>query len=102
MEEVSMDNAVKLAEVDQRARSNTRRIEKLEEVQDEIRSLATSTAVMAQRLGEVENHVDEIKTSVKTLEDKPGNRWEKFVEKLIWLIVGGLIAAALTQAGIIV
>ena len=53
MEEVSMDNAVKLAEVDQRARSNTRRIEKLEEVQDEIRSLATSTAVMAQRLGEV-------------------------------------------------
>lgn len=97
-----MDNAVKLAEVDQRARSNTRRIEKLEEVQDEIRSLATSTAVMAQRLGEVENHVDEIKTSVKTLEDKPGNRWEKFVEKLIWLIVGGVIAAALAQAGIIV
>lgn len=102
MEEKTMDNAVKLAEVDQRARSNTRRIEKLEEVQDEIRSLATSTAVMAQRLGEVENHVDEIKTSVKTLEDKPGNRWEKFVEKLIWLIVGGVIAAALTQAGIIV
>lgn len=97
-----MDNAVKLAEVDQRARSNTRRIEKLEEVQDEIRSLATSTAVMAQRLGEVENHVDEIKTSVKTLEDKPGNRWEKFVEKLIWLIVGGVIAAALAQAGLIV
>lgn len=97
-----MDNVVKLAEVDQRARSNTRRIEKLEEVQDEIRSLATSTAVMAQRLGEVENHVDEIKTSVKTLEDKPGNRWEKFVEKLIWLIVGGVIAAALAQAGIIV
>ena len=53
MEEITMDNAVKLAEVDQRARSNTRRIEKLEEVQDEIRSLATSTAVMAQRLGEV-------------------------------------------------
>ena len=102
MEEKTMDNAVKLAEVDQRARSNTRRIEKLEEVQDEIRSLATSTAVMAQRLGEVENHVDEIKTSVKTLEDKPGNRWEKFIEKLIWLIVGGVIAAALAQAGIIV
>ena len=61
MEEKTMDNALKLAEVDQRARSNTRRIEKLEEVQDEIRSLATSTAVMAQRLGEVENHVDEIK-----------------------------------------
>ena len=76
MEEVTMDNAVKLAEVDQRARSNTRRIEKLEEVQDEIRSLATSTAVMAQRLGEVESHVDEIKASVKILEAKPGKRWE--------------------------
>ena len=30
MEEATMDNAVKLAEVDQRVRSNTRRIEKLE------------------------------------------------------------------------
>lgn len=96
-----MDNAVKLAEIDQRARSNTRRIEKLEEVQDEIRSLATSTAVMAQRLGEVENHVNEIKASVKTLEAKPGNRWERFIEKLIWLVVGGVVAAALAQAGII-
>ena len=100
--EEAMDNAVKLAEVDQRVRSNTRRIEKLEEVQDEIRSLATSTAVMAQRLGEVENHVDEIKSSVKTLEAKPGNRWENFVEKLIWLVVGGVVAAVLAQAGIII
>lgn len=101
MEEKTMDNAVKLAEVDQRARSNTRRIEKLEEVQDEIRSLATSTAVMAQRLGEVEKHVDGINASVKTLEAKPGKRWESIVEKLIWLVVGGVIAAALAQAGII-
>ena len=92
MEEKTMDNAVKLAEVDQRARSNTRRIEKLEEVQDEIRSLATST---------VESHVDEIKASVKILEAKPGKRWESIVEKLIWLVVGGVIAAALAQAGII-
>ena len=99
MEEATMDNAVKLAEVDQRVRSNTRRIEKLE---DEIRSLATSTAVMAQRLGEVENHVDEIKASVKTLEEKPGNRWERFVEKLIWLVVGGIVTAALVEAGIII
>lgn len=95
-----MDNAVKLAEVDQRARSNTRRIEKLEEVQDEIRSLATSTAVMAQRLGEVENHVDEIKASVKTIEAKPGKRWDSIVDKLIWFAVGVVLALALTKIGI--
>ena len=39
MEEKTMDNAVKLAEVDQRARSNTRRIEKLEEVQTAYRTV---------------------------------------------------------------
>lgn len=98
--EEKMDNAVKLAEVDQRARSNTRRIEKLEEVQDEIRSLATSTAVMAQRLGEVENHVDEIKASVKTIEAKPGKRWDSIVDKLIWFAVGVVLALALTKIGI--
>ena len=101
MEEERMDNAVKLAEVEQRARSNTRRIEKLEEVQNEIKALATSTAVMAERLGEVEDHVDEIKASVKTLEAKPGKRWENIVEKLIGLIVGGIVAAALGQTGLI-
>lgn len=101
MEGEKMENAVKLAEVDQRARSNTRRIEKLEEVQNEIKALATSTAVMAERLGEVEDHVDEIKASVKTLEAKPGKRWENIVEKLIWLVVGGIIAAALGQTGLI-
>lgn len=95
-----MDNAVKLAEVDQRARSNTRRIDKLEAVQNEISSLATSMAVMVQRLGEVENHVDEIKTSVKTLEDKPRKRGEAIVEKAIWLVVGAILAAALAQIGI--
>lgn len=101
MEESKMDNAVKLAEVEQRARSNTHRIEKLEEVQSEIKALATSTAVMAERLGEVEDHVDEIKASVKTLEAKPGKHWENIVEKLIWLIVGGIVAAALGQIGLI-
>ena len=45
---------------------------------------------------------DEIKASVKILEAKPGKRWESSVEKLIWLVVGGVIAAALAQAGIIV
>ena len=87
-----MDEVVKLAEVDQRARSNTRRIEKLEEVQDEIRSLATSTAVMAQRLGEVENHVDEIKASVKTLEAKPGKRWDGLLDKALLVLCGAFVA----------
>lgn len=96
----STPEAVKIAEIEQRAKSNSRRIEKLEEVQDEIRSLATSTAVMAQRLGEVENHMDEIKASVRTLESKPGKRWEAVVEKLIWLIVGAVITLALKQMGI--
>ena len=38
---------------------------------------------------------------MKILEAKPGKRWESIVEKLIWLVVGGVIAAALAQAGII-
>lgn len=98
--EGSTPEAVKIAEIEQRTKSNTHRIEKLEEVQDEIRSLATSTAVMAQRLGEVENHVDEIKASVRTLESKPGKRWEAVFEKLIWLVVGAVITLALKQMGI--
>ena len=46
--------------------------------------------------------VNRLTGKVEALEAKPGKRWESIVEKLIWLFVGGVIAAVLTQAGIII
>lgn len=92
-----MDDAVKLAEVDQRARSNTRRIEDLEKRQDNLDNLATTMSVMANEQEHIKTDVSEIKTNVKILTDKPGKRWESVIEKLVWLIVSGAAGYLMAQ-----
>lgn len=95
-----MDEIVReLSDTSARARSNTHRIDKLEANQEELKSLATSTAVMAQRLGTVEQNVGEIKESVESLKSKPGKMFEDIVSKIVWLALGGLIAYAVKAAG---
>ena len=94
------DLAVKLAEVEQRGKSNTKRIDKLEERQDAMDRLAESMARMDERQNGMDGDVKEIKADVKTLAEKPGKRWDGVVDKLIWLIVGAAVAALFAKAGI--
>ena len=90
--------AVSLERVDQRAKSNTHRIEDLETRQDSLEKLVTSVEVLATRQETVENDVKEIKTDVKALTEKPGKRWEGIVDKALWAVVGALVAWILAGA----
>jgi len=94
------DFAVKVAEIDARSKSNTKRIDRMEERQDEADKLVTSVQLLAQRMGTVEGDVGEIKSTVKELAGKPAKRWDGLVEKIIWLLVGGLIAFAASHVGV--
>ena len=83
--------AVKLAEVDARSKSNTLRINKLEEEQSVMHSIATSVAVMANEQKNISTKVDDINCKVDKLESVPANRWNSLAEKIIWLAVGGAL-----------
>lgn len=105
-----MDNSdiiKELTEVSERSKSNTHRINRLEETQDELRSLATSTAVMAQEMSTVKDNVSDIKISVGTLTDKvneikekPIKRLDGLWDKLLWLVIGAAAAWVLAQIGL--
>lgn len=95
-----MDEAVKIAELGQTVHDNTRRISDLEKRQDNLDKLATAMTVFDTEQKHIKQDVSEIKTDVKSLKDKPGKRWENVVEKLIWLVVGAVIALAMAQIGI--
>lgn len=97
---MEQDTAVKLAELDARSKSNTHRIDALERDQESLKSLTTSVAVMAEKIGTVETNVSDIKQSVDALKAAPGKKWESFAEKVLWLVIGGIIAAALANIGI--
>lgn len=94
------EEAVKLAEVDQRSRSNTHRIETLEERQDNQDNMLRSISALANEQEHIKTDVREIKADVKDMKERPGNRWESIVEKTIWLVIGGLLAFLLKQLGI--
>ena len=94
------DIAVRVAEVDQRGKSDTHRIDKLEVRQDHLDRLVASVTQLATEQEHIKGDVAEIKADVKTLAEKPGKRWESVVEKVIMLVLAGIVGWVLAQAGI--
>lgn len=98
--------AVKLAEVESRAKSNTRRIEKLEQSTDALNDLTTAVKVMvtkqdytAESIDRLDKKVDGIDNRIDCLELKPGKRWEGIVEKVVYTVVATVIGFLLAQIG---
>lgn len=91
------DIAVKVAEIEQRSKSNTHRLEKVEERQNDLGKLVSSVEVLATRQETVETDVKEIKGDVKALTDKPAKRWESIADKFIWLAVSGALGFIAAQ-----
>ena len=55
--------------------------------------------VLAVREGNVENDVKEIKNDVKTLTNKPAKRWDNLVDKIISLLIAGVVGFILAKLG---
>ncbi len=96
------DVAVKLQEIESRSRSNTKRIDDLTKRQSDMEKLAEGMARLDERQNSMDGDLKEIKTDVKKLTGKSGDRWDGIVDKLIWLIVGAAVAALFAKAGIII
>jgi len=99
--------AVKLAEVEHRAKSNTRRIEKLEQSTEALNSLATSVELLVseqrhqtEAMLDIKTDVAKLDKKVETLEHKPAKRWESVAEKAITALTAALVGFILAQIGI--
>ena len=98
-----MDDGIqaKIAEIEARSKSNTHRIDDLEEDNRALHTLATSVEVLATKQDTIESTVQEIKTDVKELKAVPGSKWEALVKAVLTAIVGALVGFALAHAGIV-
>ena len=97
---MDMEHERRLTETEARSKSNTKRIDEMEEKQRDIADLVSSVKILADREVRVESDVKEIKDDVKELKGKPGKLWEGIVEKAIFTIVGGIIAYVLIKLGL--
>ena len=88
--------SVKLTETEQRAKSNTHRIEKLEQQQKDLNKLVTAVEVLASREKGVETDVKEIKADVKTITQKGGKRWDAMIDRVLYVLIGAVLSLLMT------
>lgn len=101
------DLAVRLAEVDARSKSNTHRLDEMDEKVDTLQRLTTAVELMASEqkhqgatMAEIKTDVAALGKKVDVIEKKPAKRWEGIVDKLIWGVVGAVLAFLLARVGL--
>lgn len=97
---MDLEHEKRLTEVEERSKSNTHRIDELEKRQDNLDELVGTVKVLAVREENVENDVKEMKSDVKTLINKPAQRWDSMVDKIIMLVVAAVVGFILAKMGL--
>lgn len=88
--------AVRISEIDSQGKSNTKRIDKIEERQENLEKLTEAVSVMQNEQKHTNEKVDRIELNVDKLVEKPAKRWESIVEKAITVVVGALVGYLLS------
>ena len=98
MEETEI--AGRLSAVEQRSKSNSHRLDALEKQTEALNTLATSVAVMAEKVETTGAKVDGLCTDVQELKSEPGKRWKSVVERVIYIIVAAVVGFILARLGL--
>ena len=97
---MDLEHERRLTQVEQRCKSNSHRLEKLEESTEAINRLATSMEVMVSKQEQVAETVEKLDGKVTALEEKPVRRFDGLVDKIIWAVCAAVIAFLLARIGL--
>ena len=97
---MDLEHERRLTQVEQRSKSNTHRLEKLEESTEAINRLATSMEVMVSKQEQVAENVEKLDGKVTALEEKPVKRLDGLLDKIIWAVCGAVLTYALARIGL--
>ena len=116
MDEKYTNLAIHVQEIDSRSKSNEHRIDDLETEMKETKNmqitlvkLANGVENMGNQLMDVKEDIQDVKkgqhelsNKVTTLENRPAletkKRWDSIYDKIIWLVIGGIVTFILSQA----
>ena len=96
---MDLEHEKRLTEVEKRSKSNSHRLDDMEKRQDNLDELVGTVKVLAVREENVENDVKEIKSDVKSLTNKPAQRWDSLMEKIILTVAAAVVGFILAQIG---
>lgn len=69
-------------------------------IYDRLRALEKSDAVQDVNYTTIIKKLDDLTAKVSSIESKPGKRWERIVENVIWAICAAVIAFLLARIGL--
>lgn len=87
--------AIAIADVDNRARSNTHRLDKMEERQDNLDKLVAAVAGVQKDLEHTQGDVAEIKGDVKAMMEAPKKHWDAAIVAVVTGVVSAIIGAVM-------
>lgn len=90
----------RLTAVEMTTEAHTERLEKIEAKQDNLGELVATVGALVVREENVETTVKEIKKDVKTLTNKPGQRWDSLVDKIIITLAAAVVGFILAKIGL--
>ena len=86
--------ATTLARHDSSINTLTSRVDKAEAIIEEIRELTTSVQLIAQKQSNIDEKIDSLTATVRELDDKPKERWEKLITTIITVVATALATGA--------
>lgn len=88
MEEIELIQ--RLTTLEDRTKSNTHRIDSLEEKVENIHELATSVKLLASETKAMREDVNKMDNRLKIVEEKPAKNWDKVTMTIIGTVVGAI------------
>ena len=86
----------RLTEIEQRSKSNTRRIDKLEQIQSELKAISTTLVKVGDKVEYLGKSVDYLSDKVEASEEQPKKTLGTIKSAIITSIISGLIAIAIS------
>lgn len=90
------DQIRELAETSSRSRSNTKRLDKVEEQQRLMYEMNRNIAVIAEQTKDTKTDVQSLKTDVEEIKSKPNRLLDKMAAGIATGVVGAIIGAIMT------
>ena len=97
---MDQEHEKRLADVENLAKSNRHRLDKLEEDTIVLNRLATAVEVMATKQDTMSESVDRLAGKVEALEAEPGKRWKFVIEKALYFVIAAVVGFMLAKFGL--
>lgn len=87
---MDLEHEKRLTEVEQRAKSNSHRIEKMEKIVDEIHEMSTTMVRLCEQSKTTNETVESLRDDVNNLKSEPAERWKASTKALFNAALGAI------------